>query len=70
VAAAAIRADFSGAKLVPSLRGVQDHAAFVERLKGERRVGGNLREEARVGLTVRIARLATQRLDEMRRVSR
>lgn len=58
VAAAAVVANLAGAKLVPSLRGVQHEAAAVEGLEGEGGVGGDFREEAGVGFAVGVAGLA------------
>src|SRR5258706_389613 len=58
MATTAIVADFTGAKLMPGLRAVQDHAPLVERLEGERSVGRDLCEEACVRIAVRVFGLA------------
>ena len=57
MAAATVVAHFAWPQLVPGLRHVQDDAALVERLEGERGVSWNLREKARVRMPVRIDRL-------------
>ena len=50
VAAAAVGAHLARPHLMPGLRHVQHHAVAIERLERERRVGGDLGEEARVGI--------------------
>src|ERR1022692_1285729 len=57
VTTAAIVADFAGPHLMPGLGHVQDHAALVERLEGEGDIGGNLGEEAGIGILIRIDQL-------------
>src|SRR5690606_254879 len=56
VAAAAIGADLAGAELVPGLGHVQHHAVVVDGLEGEGDVGGDLRQEAGVGVAVGVDR--------------
>ena len=55
VAAAAIVANFARPQLMPSLSRVEDHAVFVNRLKGERLIGGNFGEKAGVGIAGRFS---------------
>ena len=54
VAPAAIGAHFAGAHLVPRLSHRERHAVPVEHLKRERRVGGNARLKARIGIALRV----------------
>ena len=57
VTAATVGSHFTRSKLVPRLRGIQHHAAFVDGLERKADVRGELREEAGVRVTVRVARL-------------
>jgi hypothetical protein len=54
VAAAAIVPHLARAELVPGLGHVQHHPVAVDGLEGEGLVGGNLRQEARIGIAVGI----------------
>ena len=58
MAAAAIGANFAGPDLVPSHGRVEREAVAVEGLKSEGGVGGDLGEEAGVGIAVGVDRLS------------
>src|SRR5437773_1967370 len=57
MAAAAVVTDLAGAELVPGLGHVQHQAIFIERLESPGDVSRNFRQEARVGIAVRIGGL-------------
>src|SRR6185503_6040571 len=54
MAAAAVIPHFAGTDLVPCLCHGKDEAIAIEHLKRERRVGGNLRHKAGVGISFRV----------------
>ena len=51
---AAVVAYFPRSKLVPSLRGIEDHSSLVDCLESKGRVGGNLGHETSIGIAVGI----------------
>ena len=54
VAAAAVAADLARPELMPCLRHVQHEPILIQRLESEWRIGGDLGEEAGIGVAVRI----------------